>query len=61
MSIMAKLTRGRGQASDKILISLYKLRPVNIAGDAPPVRTVDRALRRIGESAWPAADPVPMR
>lgn len=32
-----------------------------IAGGAPPVRTVELTLRRIGDSAWPAGDPVPMR
>jgi hypothetical protein len=32
-----------------------------IAGDAPPERTVELNLRRIGDTGWPAADPVPMR
>jgi hypothetical protein len=32
-----------------------------IAGDAPPVRTVELNLRRVGDTSWPAADPVPMR
>jgi len=32
-----------------------------IAGEAPPVRTVELTLRRIGDSAWPDGDPVPMR
>ena len=32
-----------------------------IAGDAPPVRIVELNLRRVGDTAWPAADPVPMR
>jgi hypothetical protein len=32
-----------------------------VAGSAPPVRTFEMTLRRIGDSAWPAADPVPMR
>jgi hypothetical protein len=32
-----------------------------IACDAPPVRVVELDLRRVGDTAWPAADPVPMR
>jgi len=32
-----------------------------IAGEAPPVRIFEMNLRRIGDSAWPAGDPVPMR
>jgi hypothetical protein len=32
-----------------------------IVGDAPPVRTVELNLRRVGDSDWPAANPVPMR
>jgi len=32
-----------------------------IARDAPPVRTVELNLRRVGDSAWPAGNPVPMR
>ena len=32
-----------------------------IVGDAPPVRTVELNLRRVGDTSWPAADPVPMR
>jgi hypothetical protein len=32
-----------------------------IAGDAPPVRVVELNLRRVGDTGWPAADPVPMR
>lgn len=32
-----------------------------IAGEAPPVQIFEMNLRRIGDSAWPAGDPVPMR
>lgn len=32
-----------------------------IAGDAPPVQIFEMNLRRVGDSAWPAGDPVPMR
>lgn len=32
-----------------------------IAGDAPPVQIFEMNLRRVGDTAWPAADPVPMR
>jgi hypothetical protein len=32
-----------------------------IAGDAPPVRVVELNLRRVGDTSWPAGDPVPMR
>lgn len=32
-----------------------------IVGDAPPVRVVELTLRRVGDTNWPAADPVPMR
>jgi len=32
-----------------------------IAGDAAPVRTVELNLRRVSDTDWPAADPVPMR
>jgi hypothetical protein len=32
-----------------------------IVGDAPPVRTIELTLRRLGDSSWPAADAVPMR
>jgi hypothetical protein len=32
-----------------------------IAGDAPPVQIFEMNLRRIGDSDWPAANPVPMR
>ncbi len=32
-----------------------------IAGDAPPVQIFEMSLRRVGDTAWPAADPVPMR
>jgi hypothetical protein len=34
---------------------------VRIAGAAPPVQVFEMNLRRIGDTAWPAADPVPMR
>jgi hypothetical protein len=32
-----------------------------IAGDAPPVQIFEMNLRRVGDSDWPAANPVPMR
>lgn len=32
-----------------------------VAGDAAPVQIFEMNLRRIGDTAWPAADPVPMR
>jgi len=32
-----------------------------IAGDSPPVRTVELTLRRVSDTDWPAANPVPMR
>lgn len=32
-----------------------------IAGDAPPVQIFEMNLRRVGDTAWPAGDPVPMR
>lgn len=32
-----------------------------IAGEAPPLQIFEMNLRRIGDSAWPAGDPVPMR
>lgn len=32
-----------------------------IAGDAPPVQIFEMNLTRIADTAWPAADPVPMR
>ncbi|MGQ0560172.1 MAG: DUF1579 domain-containing protein [Sphingosinicella sp.] len=32
-----------------------------IAGDAPPRQIFEMNLVRVGDSAWPAADPVPMR
>lgn len=32
-----------------------------IAGTAKPVRIFEMNLKRVGDSAWPAADPVPMR
>ena len=32
-----------------------------IAGAAPPMQIFEMNLRRIGDSAWPAGDPVPMR
>jgi hypothetical protein len=32
-----------------------------LAGDAPPVQIFEMNLRRIGDSDWPAANPVPMR
>jgi hypothetical protein len=32
-----------------------------IAGDAPPVQIFEMNLRRVGDTAWPAADAVPMR
>jgi len=32
-----------------------------IAGEAPPVQMFEMNLRRVGDTGWPAADPVPMR
>lgn len=32
-----------------------------IAGSAPPVRMVEMRLTRVGDTAWPASEPVPMR
>jgi hypothetical protein len=32
-----------------------------IAGTAPPLRIFEMNLKRIGDTGWPAADPVPMR
>ncbi|HYJ52307.1 MAG TPA: DUF1579 domain-containing protein [Allosphingosinicella sp.] len=32
-----------------------------IAGDAAPVQVFEMNLRRVADTAWPAADPVPMR
>ncbi len=32
-----------------------------IAGDAAPVQVFEMNLRRIGDTGWPGADPVPMR
>lgn len=32
-----------------------------VAGGAPPVRTFEMTLKRIGDTSWPAGDPVPMR
>lgn len=32
-----------------------------IAGDAPPVQVMEMNLRRVGDTAWPGGDPVPMR
>ena len=32
-----------------------------IVGDSPPVRIVELNLRRVGDTAWPAGDPVPAR
>ncbi len=32
-----------------------------IAGDAPPMRIFEMNLKRVGDSSWPAGDPVPMR
>ena len=32
-----------------------------IAGSAPPMRVVEMRLTRVGDSAWPLGDPVPMR
>ena len=32
-----------------------------IAGDAPPMQFFEMNLRRVGDTGWPAADPVPMR
>jgi hypothetical protein len=32
-----------------------------IAGDAPPTRIFEMNLKRVGDSSWPAGDPVPMR
>ena len=34
---------------------------MRIVGDAPPVQVFEMNLRRVGDTAWPAADPVPMR
>ena len=31
-----------------------------IAGDSPPVQIFEMNLRRVGDTGWPAADPVPM-
>jgi hypothetical protein len=31
-----------------------------VAGDAPPVQIFEMNLRRIADTSWPAADPVPM-
>ncbi|MDQ4087908.1 MAG: DUF1579 domain-containing protein, partial [Pseudomonadota bacterium] len=33
----------------------------HIAGDAAPVQVFEMNLRRVGDTAWPAADPVPPR
>jgi len=32
-----------------------------VAGDRPPSRIFEMNLKRVGETAWPAGDPVPMR
>jgi hypothetical protein len=32
-----------------------------VVGNAPPVRTFEMTLRRIGDTDWPAANPVPMK
>lgn len=32
-----------------------------IVGDAAPVRIVELNLKRVGDTGWPAADPVPMK
>ncbi len=32
-----------------------------IAGEAPPMRIFEMNLKRVGDSSWPAGDPVPMR
>lgn len=32
-----------------------------IAGEGPPVQIFEMNLRRVGDTSWPAADPVPMR
>jgi hypothetical protein len=32
-----------------------------VAGNAPPMRTFEMTLKRIGDTQWPAADPVPMK
>jgi hypothetical protein len=32
-----------------------------IAGASPPLRIFEMNLKRVGDSSWPAADPVPMR
>jgi hypothetical protein len=32
-----------------------------IAGEAPPLQIFEMNLRRVGDTAWPASDPVPMR
>jgi hypothetical protein len=34
---------------------------MRVAGDAPPVQIFEMNLRRVGDSSWPAGDPVPMR
>ena len=34
---------------------------MRIAGDAPPVQVFEMNLRRVGDTGWPGADPVPMR
>jgi hypothetical protein len=32
-----------------------------IAGEAPPLQIFEMNLRRVGDTSWPAGDPVPMR
>jgi hypothetical protein len=32
-----------------------------IAGEAPPLQIFEMNLRRVGDTGWPAGDPVPMR
>ena len=34
---------------------------MRVAGDAPPVQIFEMNLRRVGDTGWPAGDPVPMR
>jgi hypothetical protein len=34
---------------------------MRVAGEAPPVQVFEMNLRRVGGTAWPAGDPVPMR
>jgi hypothetical protein len=32
-----------------------------VAGDAPPRQIFEMNLKRVGDTSWPAADPVPMQ